>query len=46
MSSKNDSKRFLVIGSNSFSGSHFIRRLIGEGIPPLFVKKVFKELII
>ena len=24
----------------------FLRRLIGEGIPPLFVKKVFKELIV
>lgn len=24
----------------------FLRRIIGEGIPPLFVKKVFKELIV
>lgn len=23
----------------------FLRRIIGEGIPPLFVKKVFEELI-
>lgn len=23
----------------------FVRRIIGEGIPPLFVKKVFAELL-
>ncbi len=28
-----NSKRFLVIGSNSFSGSHFISKLIKEEIP-------------
>ena len=31
MYSKNDSKRFLVIGSNSFSGSHFVKGLIEKG---------------
>ena len=31
MCSKNDSKRFLVIGSNSFSGSHFVKGLFGKG---------------
>ena len=31
MSSKNDTKRFLVIGSNSFSGSHFVKGLIEKG---------------
>ena len=31
MSSKLDSMRFLVIGSNSFSGSHFVKGLIDNG---------------
>ena len=31
MFSENDPKRFLVIGSNSFSGSHFVKGLIEKG---------------
>ncbi len=31
MSSKLDSMRFLVIGSNSFSGSHFVKGLLDKG---------------
>ena len=30
---------------NAEMSEAFLRRIIGEGIPPLFVKKVFEELI-
>ena len=31
MSLKNNQKKFLIIGSNSFSGSHFVKGLLNEG---------------
>ena len=33
--SQNQKEKFLVIGSNSFSGAHFVRHLLEQGHPVL-----------